>query len=169
MQTAACCPATHLPLTSPPLSASQNRLSPATPPASTPVPTEQLPPARAALGGCCHLPWGSGQAEHRVAMVPEALGGGKKLVLHLSKDNFCMSERSCVWTTSLSLSQGGFVSQRTVECHTASGAGTLQCPGKAAPLAPAALPQSLSSEDKQVTHPPRAVAPLSLAGAKYPT
>lgn len=80
-----------------------------------------------------------------------------------------MAERSCVCTTSLSLSQGGFVSRRTMECHTAPGAGTLQHPGEVAFLVPAPLPHSLSSDDEQVRHPPPALAPLNLAGTKRST
>lgn len=97
---------------------------------------------------------GSAEAQAQLLRV----WGGKKLLLHLSKDHFWMSERSCVCTASLSLLQGGFVSWRPVECHTAPGAGGLQCAGEVAPLSPAPLSQSLSSEDEQVTHPPPAVA-----------
>lgn len=108
-------------------------------------------------------------------MMPEAqaqlwVWGEKKAAFARQQGSFLdVREELCVCATSLSLSQGGFVSWRIVECHTAPGAGSLQCPGKAAPLAPAPLPQSVSSEDEQVTHPPTAIAPPNLAGAKCST
>lgn len=163
-QTAAGRPATHLPPTPPGLSARQHPQSPATLPVSALVPTEQPPPAHAALVGCCHL---QVQVEHRVTMVPKAQA--HLLMVWGEKDCFWLSERICVCTTKpVTLSGWLCLLEEDGVPHRPRRGDPAACRRGGTPR-PRSLPQSRSSEDAQVRHPSPAAAPWSLAGAKCST